>query len=197
VPADVLEAIPACGPYCPPATVPRQLAFPHLPQGAPTSPSLANLCAYRLDCRLTGLARSVDASYTRYADDLVFSGEQELARSVRRFHVHVCRIALEEGFEVNTRKSHFMRQGVRQQVAGVVLNARLNVNRREYDRLKAILTNCVRLGPQGQNRDGRADFRAHLAGRIAHVAHLNPDRGRRLRLLFEQVRWEGAEPRQE
>ncbi|HTG43605.1 MAG TPA: reverse transcriptase family protein, partial [Verrucomicrobiae bacterium] len=44
---------------------------PHLPQGAPTSPALANLCCYRLDCRLAGLARSADANYSRYADDLL------------------------------------------------------------------------------------------------------------------------------
>ncbi len=192
VPGEVLEAMPAISPYHPRPVVPWRLGFPHLPQGAPTSPALANLCAYRLDCRLAGLAHAVGASYTRYADDLVFSGEQELARSVRRFHLHVCRIALEEGFEVHTRKSHFMHQGVRQQVAGVVLNAHLNVNRREFDRLKAILTNCVRRGPEGQNRDGHADYRAHLAGRIAHVAHLHPARGRRLRLLFEQIRWNSA-----
>ncbi len=43
-------------------------ARPHLPQGAPTSPALANICSYRLDCRLAGLANSVGAEYTRYAD---------------------------------------------------------------------------------------------------------------------------------
>ncbi|MGF6725986.1 hypothetical protein P3T43_005371 [Paraburkholderia sp. GAS41] len=40
----------------------------HLPQGAPTSPALANLCAFRLDLRLAGLARALGATYTRYAD---------------------------------------------------------------------------------------------------------------------------------
>jgi hypothetical protein len=166
------------------------LLGPHLPQGAPTSPALANLAAYRLDCRLQGLGRAIGAAYTRYADDLVFSGDERLERSLRRFHVSVCRIALEEGFEVNPRKSHFLRQGVRQQVAGVVLNVRPNVRRDEFDRLRATLTNCVRHGPAGQNRDGQCDFRAYLAGRIAHFAQVNPSRGRRLWELFERIAWE-------
>jgi hypothetical protein len=82
-----------------------------------------------------------------------------------------------------------MRQGVRQQVAGVVLNAHPNVPRQEFECLKAILTNCVRRGPEGQNRAGHRNFRAHLAGRIAHLASLHPVRGRRLRRIFEQIDW--------
>jgi hypothetical protein len=186
-PAEVVAARPG-GPSRDGAE--QRLISPHLPQGAPTSPALANLCAYRLDCRLAGLSGSVGAAYTRYADDLVFSGDEGLERCLRRFHVMACSLALEEGFEINTRKSHFLRQGVRQQVAGVVLNVRPNVNREEFDRLKAILTNCIRHGPHGQNRAGHADFRAQLAGRIAYIAMLNAERGRRLRELFARIPWE-------
>jgi hypothetical protein len=168
----------------------RLYRSPHLPQGAPTSPALANLCAFRLDCRLHGLAQAVGAAYTRYADDLAFSGGAELERSARRFQVLVCRIALEEGFEVNTRKSRFMSQGLRQQLVGIVVNAHPNVRRDEFDRLKAILHNCARLGSASQNRDNHADFRAHLLGRIAHMGMLNPARGQRLRALFERIDWD-------
>jgi RNA-directed DNA polymerase len=178
VPRDVLDG-----------TDEDRYSSPHLPQGAPTSPALANLCAWRLDCRLAALAASLGAAYTRYADDLAFSGGGELERSARRFQVLVCRIALEESFEVHTRKSRFMRQGVRQQLAGVVLNVRPNVRRADYDRLKATLCNCVRHGPGSQNRDGHADFRAHLLGRIAHVGQINPERARKLRALFERICW--------
>ena len=82
-----------------------------------------------------------------------------------------------------------MRQGVRQRVAGVVLNERPNVTRDDFDRLKAILHNCATHGPEGQNRGGCADFRAHLAGRVAHVASLNPERGRKLRSVFDRIAW--------
>jgi RNA-directed DNA polymerase len=171
----------------------RRFRYPHLPQGAPTSPALANLCAYRLDCRLHGLALTVGGQYTRYADDLAFSGDAELERSARRFQVAVCTVALEEGFEVHTRKSRFMRQGVRQQLVGVVVNAHVNVCRAKYDRLKAILHNCVRYGPNSQSHDQHADFRAHLQGQIAHVAMLNPSRGERLKALFYRICWDEIE----
>jgi hypothetical protein len=108
---------------------------------------------------------------------------------VNRFQLHVAAIALEEGFVVQHRKTRVMRQGVRQQAAGVVLNDHPNVPRAEYDRLKAILHNCLRHGPSNQNRAGVADFRAHLAGRVAYVARLNPRRGERLKRLLDQIAW--------
>jgi RNA-directed DNA polymerase len=56
----------------------HRLARPHLPQGAPASPAVANLLAHGLDRRLAGLAAAVGARYGRYADDLVFSGDRGL-----------------------------------------------------------------------------------------------------------------------
>jgi hypothetical protein len=182
VPAEILDAAPD--------TANPMLRSPHVPQGAPTSPALANLCAHRLDRRLAGLARKIGASYTRYADDLAFSGAAELARQARRMQVHVCRIALEEGFEVNPRKSRFMHRAVCQQLAGVVVNVRPNVRRQEYDDLKAILHNTMRHGPASQNRDGHPDFRAYLLGRISFIAMLNPARGLRLRQCFNRIQWD-------
>jgi len=164
-------------------------ARPHLPQGAPTSPALANLCAYRMDCRLAGLAKSAEAHYTRYADDLAFSGDVDFERRAERLSLHAAAILLEEGFHVNHRKTRIMRRGVRQQLAGLVANECLNIRRTDFDRLRAILTNCVRLGPESQNREGHADFRAHLTGRVAFVEMIHAAKGRRLRALLGQVHW--------
>ncbi|MBL8178099.1 MAG: RNA-directed DNA polymerase [Bryobacterales bacterium] len=159
----------------------------HLPQGAPTSPALANAMAYRLDCRLSGLARTAGAVYTRYADDLAFSGGDEFRRNAHRFQHHAAAIALEEGFAVNFRKTRIMRQGVRQSLAGLVVNGGLSIRRRDLETLEAILTNCLRHGPTSQNRANHGDFRAHLEGRISYVEMVHPEKGRRLRSLFDRI----------
>jgi hypothetical protein len=167
----------------------QQLRCRHLPQGAPTSPALANLCAFRLDLRLQRLASSMRANYSRYADDMAFSGDEDLERAARRFQVAVAAIADDEGFSLHFQKSRFMRRGSRQQLAGVVVNERPNVSRGTYDELKAILTNCLRHGPSSQNRSGHPDFRNHLLGRIAHLRMINSNRGDKLLRLFDQIRW--------
>jgi len=167
----------------------RRLATPHLPQGAPTSPALANLCAFRLDCRLAGLAKAAGANYTRYADDLLFSGGEEFARQVKRFVVTAGAVILEEGFHPNHRKTRVMRQGQKQHAAGIILNERPNLDRREFDRFKAILTNCVRHGPQSQNRERHADFAAHLLGKLSWVGFLHPAKEKKLRAIYERIAW--------
>jgi RNA-directed DNA polymerase len=165
----------------------RRLASPHLPQGAPTSPALANLAAFRLDRRLTGLGRALDLTYTRYADDLTLSGSARVLPVANRLRATIAQIAREEGFSVNERKSTLTTRAGRQQVCGVVVNQHPNVARAEYDTLKAILHNAARGGSGAQNRGQVADFRAHLLGRIAWVEQVNQQRGAKLRRRFAAI----------
>lgn len=165
-------------------------AAPHLPAGAPTSPALANLAAFGLDTRLAGLARTFGANYTRYADDLTFSGDTTLARRVTRFLGIVAEITADEGYAINQRKTRVMPQTTRQQVTGIVVNSHNNVSRTEYDRLKAVLHNCARNGPVAENRDNHSDFRAHLNGRVTWAENINPQRARKLRTLYDQIAWD-------
>jgi hypothetical protein len=169
----------------------RQLATPHLPQGAPTSPALANLAAFRLDRRLSGLARATGLRYSRYADDLTFSGGARLIRRRAEFEATARAIIRDEGFRLNDLKAVAQATGGRQMVCGVVVNTRTNVRRSDYDELRAILHNAARSGPASQNRDNVEDFRAHLLGRISWAQSLNPARGRRLRELFAAIDWSG------
>jgi hypothetical protein len=145
--------------------------------------------AFKLDCRLSGLAKAAGARYTRYADDLLFSGDATFAAGAERFLTKVGAILMEEGFEPNPRKYRIQRQGVSQRAAGIVLNARLNPPREDYDQLKAILHNCRRFGPESQNRENHVNFKAHLQGRVTHLRWLNPAKGDRLQAAFDAIGW--------
>jgi RNA-directed DNA polymerase len=164
----------------------------HLPQGAPTSPALANLCAFRLDRRLTGLADRFGATFTRYADDLAFSGDLTV-RSTSSLIAAVTSIAADEGFRINTGKTRVRGAGDRQHLAGLVVNERLGVPRSVYDALRALLHNAAGTGLDEQNHDGHADFIGHLRGRIAWVGHGHPARAEKLRQLLEAAIAGGVE----
>ncbi|HNO79866.1 MAG TPA: reverse transcriptase family protein [Phycisphaerae bacterium] len=156
-------------------------AFRHAVQGAPTSPMLANLAVHRMDRRLSGLAKRFDATYTRYADDLTFSGDESFKRGMIRFLKCAKVIIRQEGFRLNHRKLRFMRPSQRQEVTGVIVNEKTNARREDYDRLKAIIYNARKAGSlESQNREGHSDFKAHLLGRIGHISKLNPARGQKL-----------------
>ncbi len=161
----------------------------HLPQGAPTSPAIANLSAFGLDVRLSGLAKAYNLKYTRYADDLTFSGPGLSIPALNDFIPLTNKIITSERFSANKRKRKIIRNSQRQCVTGVVVNEKVNISRQDYDRLKAILHNCMKLGPQTQNRDKLPDFASHLRGRIAHVKQLNPARGAKLLSIYEKIRW--------
>lgn len=170
----------------------KRLAAPHLPQGSPCSPALANLCAFRLDLRLEGLAWVFGATYTRYADDLVFSGPESLRARFTALRAWVHGIAADEGFTLHPRKVRCMPRHRQQRVTGVVVNDKANAPREDFDRLKAVLHRCAVHGPAGENRAQASDFRGHLLGHIAWIGQFSPTRKARLMRLFDRIEWPHA-----
>ena len=167
---------------------------PFLPQGAPTSPTLANLIARNLDRRMEGLAGKFSATYTRYADDLTFSGGAAFRRDLGRFLPLVKRIVSGEGFFLARGKQRIRRKGGRQSVTGLVVNRRPNVPREAYRRLRVLLHKALTLGPERIRLEGTPfpepiQVRNHLEGWVAYIHHVNPARGSRLKHLLDQVRW--------
>ncbi len=149
-----------------------------LPQGAPTSPALANLACRRLDVRLTKLAAKYGAVYTRYADDLTFSFAATPELAVGRFLWWVDGICQQEGFTEHPGKRRLLRAKSQQRVTGLVVNRGVNVPRRERRRFRAILHNCRKQGLPAQAR-GRDDFSSYLAGYAAYVTMVQPELGKR------------------
>ncbi|WP_420121773.1 reverse transcriptase family protein [Nakamurella sp.] len=190
-PVAALRAMPVSADPGRDARLGRRLAAPHLPQGAPTSPALANLVAFSLDRRLDSYARAAGARYTRYADDLTFSGDHTFAQRSGALVAAVEKMIQQEGFAVHPGKTRECHRHRRQTVTGIVVNDRTNVPRPDYDQLKAVLHDCRRNGPRAANRNAHHDFRAHLLGRISWVGALNPARGARLRALFDEIDWTG------
>jgi hypothetical protein len=173
----------------------RRLATPHLPQGAPTSPALANLAAFRLDRRLDGLARALGLVYSRYADDLAFSGGRHLARRALDVEARVAAIARDEGFVLNAAKTRVLAREGRQALCGIVVNDRPSVARSEVDRLRALLHEAEHRGPAAADRRGLGPaFAAHVRGRIAWVAQVHPARGARLQAQYDRVDWAAPAP---
>lgn len=157
------------------ATGPRAL-----PQGACTSPALSNQVTRRLDKRLQGLARRLQLSYTRYADDITLSGNAELKEKVGYTMARVRHITDDEGFVVNEAKSRALRQNTAQEVTGLVVNKRPGVPRKVVRRLRAILHNAQTTGLAAQNREGRTHFNSWLQGMISFVTMSQPELGAKM-----------------
>ena len=159
----------------------RTYRSPHLPQGSPASPALANHICFALDRRLSAMAHSLDMNFHRYADDLSFSGSRQNAAALLRA---VPDVVDDAGFTLNHAKTRAMRNGSRQVVTGVVVNDHLNIDRQTYDRLKAIIHACRK--PDGHRLNDHR-FRAELLGKIDWVETVNPARGAKLMQLLEQA----------
>lgn len=115
-----------------------------LPQGAPSSPDIANLLCRKLDLRVGGLCSTQSWSYTRYCDDMTISGEGHFTRGFQR---NLERIVHEEGFHLNRTKTRIGRRNSRQMVTGLVVNAEVHVPRYKRRRWRAVFHQAA-LDPQ-------------------------------------------------
>jgi len=145
-----------------------------LPQGACTSPAITNAICRRLDRRLAGLAKKHSFTYTRYADDLTFSGA--LPKTAGRLLKSVRAILADEGLNENPAKTRVMRRGRRQEVTGLAVNDKLSVTRTARRELRAILHNAAKHGLAAQNRKDHPNFAAYLRGRVAFFRMIDPER---------------------
>lgn len=106
----------------------------HLPQGAPTSPALGNLVLRSMDRKMCDLVRGSGWFYTRYADDLTFSG----FRNPRHIYNEAIRIVESEGFSTSTEKCRISGQNRRQMVTGIVVNRKLSLPREKRRMVRAM-----------------------------------------------------------
>ncbi len=151
-----------------------------LPQGAPTSPYLTNILCYKMDRRFEGLADKLNFNYTRYADDLTFSGDQSCNEKISRLIACSKLIVREEGFKIHPDKLHVMRKNNRQEVTGIVVNEKLNIRKRDLKKFRATLFRLEQDGVENiQWGNGGHPLRSIWAY-ANYVAMVHPEKGKPL-----------------
>lgn len=102
----------------------------HLPQGAPTSPIISNLIAKILDLRILRICKKYKLDYTRYADDMTFSTNKHFTSDkLEKLLIDLEKVLNDTGFKLNTKKTRIQRNNLRQDVTGLTVNEKLNVNK--------------------------------------------------------------------
>lgn len=110
-----------------------------LPQGAPTSPTITNMLCFKLDRRLNGLAKRFKITYSRYADDITFSSQTNVFKK-DEFLNELNRIIVEnQKLTVNEKKIRLQKAGFKQEVTGLTVNEKVNVNKRYIKQLRMYL----------------------------------------------------------
>jgi len=141
-----------------------------LPQGAPTSPYITNLYFSEVDEALTRWAESQQLTYSRYADDLAFSGPAvppDLFRVVKES-------CGEFGYRVNHKKTRVLGSGARQSVTGLVVNRGISVPRRLRRTIRAVLHDASKRGLESAMRDSDMGIDS-LIGRIRWISVTHPE----------------------
>lgn len=109
--------------------------FRRLPQGAPTSPAISNMVFSKIDINLKEAAINAGLMYTRYADDLTFSGQSYIPKS---FFNEVRALIADGGFKLNKEKTRFLGTGDRMEVTGLVINDKIQLPRKWRFRARAM-----------------------------------------------------------
>jgi RNA-directed DNA polymerase len=160
----------------------------HLPQGAPTSPALTNILCRRLDRRLAQMAENLGFVYTRYADDLTFSASGDNRRYICNILRRTESIVAHEGFEIHEEKTRILRSSRQQEVTGVVVNDKPNVDKKTLKRFRATLFQIEKDGLEGKHWGHSDDLIASIQGFANFVAMINPVQGAEFQEKVQRIR---------
>lgn len=169
----------------------------YLPQGAPTSPALANMVMNELDARLSARAEELGWIYTRYADDLAFSTREESNRKEARKVVALAKAEVSRcGFELNESKTVIAPPGARRVVLGLLVdNDAPRLTRGFRNNLETHLhaLTKVTIGPDRHRRargfDSLIGMRRHIGGLLAFAHYVDPAYAAKRYAIFNTVQW--------
>ncbi|MGM9489786.1 reverse transcriptase family protein [Ideonella sp. YS5] len=170
----------------------------HLPQGAPTSPMLANMAMVEADAQLERLAQANGLTYTRYADDLTFSTAE---RTFDRLHARsvisgIYQILGRHGFSPNSSKTAVVSPGGRKIVLGLLVDGpspRLTRAFKASLRMHLHYLRAEGFGPTAhaarRGFSAVAGLRNHLVGLAAYAAQIEPEYGAKVLRELNAIAW--------
>lgn len=148
-----------------------------LPQGSPCSPAITNVLCRKMDYRLDGLATKYGFMYSRYVDDTTFSGNQEQFKHITAILKYSKKIITEENFKLHPDKLRIMKRNERQEVTGIVVNEKLNINKKSLKRFRALLFQIEKEGIQGKTWNGGLNVLAEIDGYANYIYQVDKIKG--------------------
>lgn len=160
-----------------------------LPQGAPTSPTLSNLILRRLDLRLTKLAEKLKVDYSRYADDITFSGEVENLPKIKLLRY----IIRDEGLNINWKKVGVYKKGRKQIVTGLTVSNDVHIHRDFKKEVKKHIYACSNFGVENHLKFMELEnthlYKEWLLGKIYYINSIEPETAKKMMNDFNKIVW--------
>ncbi len=147
-----------------------------LPQGAPTSPAVTNIIMRDFDTDVGDWCRTRGISYTRYCDDMTFSGDFDSGQIID----FVSDRLQKEKLILNKKKTAVISSGKRQCVTGIVVNEKANVSAEYKRKIRSEVYYCARYGVSEhlahiKSNSDEQKYLQSLLGRINFVLHVSPE----------------------
>ena len=145
----------------------------YLPQGAPTSAAISNLVMKNFDNYIGKWCSERKIAYTRYCDDMTFSGDFNAAP----LKTKVSSMLFAMGFELNDRKTKVIKRSGRQLVTGVVVNDKLQVSKNYRRKIRQEVYYIEKYGLDShlsKINSPKEKYLCSLLGRINYVLQINP-----------------------
>ena len=166
-----------------------------LPQGACTSPIISNIVTFKLDLRLKKLSDKLGLNYSRYADDITFSGNKNVINS--KFLDFVKTIINECGYQINDKKTRFESKCGRQEVTGLIVNnGKVSIPKQYIQNLRKDLYYIKKYGIEEhkkRNNIYNAFYQEHIKGQIMFVYSVSKNKGIKLlkkyNLIFDDTKY--------
>ena len=147
-----------------------------LPQGAPSSPAITNIILHEFDEQIGQWCRERGIAYTRYCDDMTFSGDFNPAEVIRFVRLELKKM----GFLLNEQKTQIQRPGQQQTVTGIVVNEKLSIPADYRRKLRQELYYCRKFGIQEHLQKIGLEipentYRMQLLGKVNYVLQVHPN----------------------